>query len=74
MHSMDDVVGHEKTCWLLSQCIVVPRNYGDKLRLIFFYNVPYPFFASQSTLNPKSFHTFDLNEDGASCNSTEETF
>ena len=29
-------------------------------------------WALLSTLNPKSFHTFDLNEDGAGCNSTGE--
>ena len=37
----------------------------------FLYNVPYP-LGIVKYLNPKSFHTFDLNEDGAVCNSTEE--
>ena len=29
-------------------------------------------WESSSNLNRKSFHTFDLNEGGAGCNSTEE--
>ena len=37
----------------------------------FFYDLPFP-LGIINTLNPKFFHIFDLNEDGASCNSTEE--
>ena len=39
----------------------------------FLYNVPYPLgIVKINTINPKSFHTFDLNEDGAGCHSLEE--
>ena len=50
--------------------IVVPRNNGEKLRIVLQRYLPIG--NRKVLLNPKSFHTFDLNEGGAGCNSTEE--
>ena len=38
----------------------------------FFYKIPYPSVIVNTFINPKFFHTFDLNEEGAGYNSPEE--